>query len=477
MDKETLSHYGWIVILVLILAVLLALASPFGNFIAEGFKATYVGFFQTGENALGIIIPGSETKEDEEQGDAYALILDNTSNANEPYPMIFVRTEKEVKIGDSFNSKTYGEKVVLAVYTGFETETYNAEYMDDWLAGSDVPWREKSRDVTCVVFESKISPVSTSMWFAWFENCDDFNMQKLDTSNVINMSHMFYDSGITDASSLNVSNNVTTIESIFENCSNLTVAPILKNANNLINLKKAFYWSDIRIAPELPQNVENLYFTFAYCKNLTKASDIISNKTISIDGIYTNCESLVGEMTIIADVPGVGVSNIYGSFYSVGSKGSFTIKSNDISILGWIKAGSYGNVDAIITLDGGTDYVESNYTSYQGLNDQNSGTSTILYISEGIKTVQLAAFRFCQGLEEVYLPSTLKSIEGSAFLYFGGDFYYEGTIAEWNEIETGSLWCGPYSNLSYLNNANQSYVCATVHCSDGDVLIYPKDLR
>jgi hypothetical protein len=31
MDKETLSHYGWIVILVLILAVLLALASPFGS--------------------------------------------------------------------------------------------------------------------------------------------------------------------------------------------------------------------------------------------------------------------------------------------------------------------------------------------------------------------------------------------------------------------------------------------------------------
>ena len=60
MDKETLSHYGWIVILVLILSVLLALASPFGNFIAEGFKAAYAGFFSTGENALGVVIPGTE---------------------------------------------------------------------------------------------------------------------------------------------------------------------------------------------------------------------------------------------------------------------------------------------------------------------------------------------------------------------------------------------------------------------------------
>lgn len=33
MDKQTLSNYGWGVVLVLILAVLLALASPFGSFV------------------------------------------------------------------------------------------------------------------------------------------------------------------------------------------------------------------------------------------------------------------------------------------------------------------------------------------------------------------------------------------------------------------------------------------------------------
>ena len=63
MDRETLSHYGWIVILVLILAVMLALATPFGNFLAEGFKATYAGFGMTSDNALGILIPGAETHE------------------------------------------------------------------------------------------------------------------------------------------------------------------------------------------------------------------------------------------------------------------------------------------------------------------------------------------------------------------------------------------------------------------------------
>ena len=61
MDKETLSNYGWIVILVLILAVMIALATPFGNFIAGAIKSTTAGFFSVNENALGaagIVIPG-----------------------------------------------------------------------------------------------------------------------------------------------------------------------------------------------------------------------------------------------------------------------------------------------------------------------------------------------------------------------------------------------------------------------------------
>jgi hypothetical protein len=70
-DKETLSNYGWIVILVLILAVLLALASPFGNFIAGAIKATTAGFFSVNEGALGaagIIIPGQDFDEPNEEG-------------------------------------------------------------------------------------------------------------------------------------------------------------------------------------------------------------------------------------------------------------------------------------------------------------------------------------------------------------------------------------------------------------------------
>ena len=42
MDKNTLSNYGWIVIAVLVLSVMIALATPFGSYIEQGIKNTKI---------------------------------------------------------------------------------------------------------------------------------------------------------------------------------------------------------------------------------------------------------------------------------------------------------------------------------------------------------------------------------------------------------------------------------------------------
>lgn len=52
MDKETLSNYGWVVICVLVLVVMIALATPFGKFIAEAVKNTTQGLFGASSKAL-----------------------------------------------------------------------------------------------------------------------------------------------------------------------------------------------------------------------------------------------------------------------------------------------------------------------------------------------------------------------------------------------------------------------------------------
>ena len=52
MDKNTLSNYGWIVIAVLVLSVMIALATPFGTYIEQGVRATTEGLFSTSQNAM-----------------------------------------------------------------------------------------------------------------------------------------------------------------------------------------------------------------------------------------------------------------------------------------------------------------------------------------------------------------------------------------------------------------------------------------
>ena len=52
MDKETLSNYGWVVICVLVLVVMIALATPFGKYIAEAVKNTTKALFDVSSKSL-----------------------------------------------------------------------------------------------------------------------------------------------------------------------------------------------------------------------------------------------------------------------------------------------------------------------------------------------------------------------------------------------------------------------------------------
>ena len=52
MDKQTLSHYGWIVVLMLIMSVMIAMATPFGKYIATAIENTTEALCNTQQKAL-----------------------------------------------------------------------------------------------------------------------------------------------------------------------------------------------------------------------------------------------------------------------------------------------------------------------------------------------------------------------------------------------------------------------------------------
>lgn len=81
MDKNTLSNYGWIVIAVLVLSVMIALATPFGEYIKAGVESTTAGLFDTSEKALNVV--GMSAKEkDVLKGNKIAVFGTSISSGN-----------------------------------------------------------------------------------------------------------------------------------------------------------------------------------------------------------------------------------------------------------------------------------------------------------------------------------------------------------------------------------------------------------
>ena len=204
MDKETLSHYGWIVVLILILSVLLVFATPFGKFVTGAIKAYSDGLFGVNKNAMdaaGIDIMEQEfddmlnddwKTEDTNIFDipAYALILDNGAGAD-TVPLVFTRSETEIKVGDKYQSITYGERTVVAVFTGFE----DTEYTYSNGGATTAPWKNYASSITSVQVEEVIKPISMTGWFAWFNKATVLNLEKINTSECTSLRCTFYKCG------------------------------------------------------------------------------------------------------------------------------------------------------------------------------------------------------------------------------------------------------------------------------------------
>ena len=68
------------------------------------------------------------------------------------------------------------------VFTGFENESYSL---------NTTPWAKVARTIGTVSFEDTVRPKSTAYWFTGFRNAVSFDLAKLDTSQVTDMSAMF----------------------------------------------------------------------------------------------------------------------------------------------------------------------------------------------------------------------------------------------------------------------------------------------
>lgn len=159
MDKETLSNYGWIVICVLVLAVMIALAGPFGTFVAGAVKSTTTGLFGVNQNALGAagITIDDQAFADGGNGGAGDQGGTNTlpeiGKTAEEYTWAEIKAISEASKGDEYfilgDTKTFttsdGASVVM------EIVAFNADTKADGTGTAGITWISKDIFATHVM--------------------------------------------------------------------------------------------------------------------------------------------------------------------------------------------------------------------------------------------------------------------------------------------------------------------------------------
>lgn len=324
MDKETLSNYGWIVICVLVLAVMLALATPFGGFISTAIKSTTQGLFDVNKNALnstGLINVGDQSFDSKDlntekatfyyDNGEYLYIQIPVSGNMVGAPTIeegrkFVKEYATLIFGTSFDDLLAQGVTEDAIWNevGLTDDAFEPAVLGDgWCVVV------KSTDKTSYgpILESINGEPITSV-AGTFHDCESLIVSPEIPSGVTDMSNTFGGCrALTKAPA--IPDGVTNMECTFDACDSLTTAPTIPSG--VTNMDSTFRGcTSLTTAPVIPSSVTNMESTFYDCTSLTTAPTI-PNSVINMENTFNRCTALI----IAPDMSNaINVTNMRGTF-------------------------------------------------------------------------------------------------------------------------------------------------------------------
>ena len=130
-----------------------------------------------------------------------------------------------------------------------------------------------------------------------FRGCTSLTtILSLNTSDVTNISHMFSNCSLLTSIPLLNTSNVTNMSSMFYYCSSLTTIPLL-NTSNVTSMASMFYncTSLISIPLLSTSKVTNMNNLFNGCSSLTSIPLLNTSKVTSMSSVFSNCTSLSNE--------------------------------------------------------------------------------------------------------------------------------------------------------------------------------------
>lgn len=297
MDKETLSDYGWIVICVLVVAVMVALATPFGSYIKSATENTTQGLFDTSRNAVnstGL----TRLARQRFHPSAFTVEFEKLHQGEEREDR-FVYGDYEYSYNQYYRPDT-GEWVNDATINGFGVRVLDrtkTEYGEILETAYGYPITNL---YGCFYYCTSLTnppeiPITVTIMSWAFVGCSSLITTPEIPDNVTNMYYMFY-SCTSLATVPNLPNSVTNLEYTFRNCVSITKIP--KIPNSVTNMGGTFFdCVSLTTAPIIPNNVTHMYATFSGCTSLTTAPTIPS-KVANISYTFNNCTSLTGSVEI-----------------------------------------------------------------------------------------------------------------------------------------------------------------------------------
>ena len=335
MDKETLSNYGWIVILVLILAVMLALATPFGNFIAGAIKATTAGFFSVNQNALnstGLINIGNQ--EFESCNHEYEITTTGdcaTGTTSTHTCKLCGKSYTETKpVGHKWDDSglTCTKCGTTVVAYGFKASDYDSKMGTTTATDTNVVIPDT------FTYDGTTYKVTYISNYA-FRNCSNLTSITIPESVTSIESYAF--DNCTNLTSIDIPGSVTSIGKwAFNSCKSLTSITIPDSVTSVGD--SAFYYCDSLTNVAIGNSVTNIgESAFGYCKSLTSIN-IPEGVTSIVFSTFNGCYSLTS-ITIPDSVTSIGQYAFSGcsKLTSITYKGT-TAQWNDMT-----KGGNWNN--------------------------------------------------------------------------------------------------------------------------------------
>lgn len=359
MNKSTLSQYGWVVIIIIILVILMGFAAPFGNFVAD---YTFDALDSIGEPVRSsAIFPTNYSAADIESNERLFGIGKTKSE--------YVVAE----FNDDFTSVTIYKN-------GFASDGL----MKDWKHDESSCFTEHQTTLKTV----NISRGVVSIGNYAFNNCT--TLSQISFPLTLHNIEKFAFKSCTALKDITIPANVKVLnDGAFSSCTGLENLNI-ENGVKTIGTETFFACRKLTTV-KIPKSITSIgKRAFYYCTSLTEITVDINNPNYSsLNGVLFNKDK-----TILIQYPVNGPETVYSIPNSVAEISSHAFAYS------WklINVSVPGNVSTI------------NEYAFAYCDDLEN-----VVINSGVKTIKNNAFYDCDALISVVIPNSVELIGDSAF--------------------------------------------------------------